>query len=104
MARHCWVSGKSPLYGNNVSHANNKNRRRFEPNLQMASLLSDSLGRTVRLRLTTNAIRTIEHRGGLDSFLLSCCNDQLPPEVRQLKKAVVKARARREAADAVASA
>ena len=67
MARRCAITGKGVQTGNNVSHANNKTRRRFLPNLQDTTLLSDALGQLVRLRLTTHAIRTIEHNGGLDS-------------------------------------
>ncbi len=70
MARRCELTGKTVQSGNNVSHANNKTRRRFLPNLQVTSLLSDVLG-TIRLRLSTRAIRTIEHNGGLDAYLLS---------------------------------
>src|SRR5471032_239123 len=71
MARRCAVTGKGVQTGNNVSHANNKTRRRFLPNLQVISLLSDALGSAIRLRLSTNAIRTIEHNGGIDAFLTS---------------------------------
>ena len=70
MSRRCEITGKGVLSGNNVSHANNKTRRRFLPNLQVTSLLSEALGQTVRLRLSTRAIRTIEHNGGIDAFLL----------------------------------
>ena len=69
MARRCAITGKGVLTGNNVSHANNKTRRRFLPNLQDTSVMSDALGRPVRLRISTNGLRTIEHRGGLDAFL-----------------------------------
>jgi len=88
MARRCAVTGKGVMFGNNVSHANNKSRRRFEPNLQETSLLSDALGRMVRLRLSTNAIRTIEHKGGLDAFLLDAKNAVLSLEARRLKKLI----------------
>ena len=70
MSRRCEISGKAVLSGNTVSHANNKNRRRFLPNLQEQTLLSDVLG-SIRMRLTTHALRTIEHNGGLDAFLTS---------------------------------
>src|SRR3546814_1494829 len=70
MARRCAITGKGVQSGNNVSHANNKTRRRFLPNLQDTSLLSDALGQMVRLRLTVHALRTIEHNGGLDAYLL----------------------------------
>ena len=71
MSRRCAISGKGVLTGNNVSHANNKSRRRFLPNLQEQSLLSDVLGTSVRVRLTTHGLRTIEHNGGLDSHSCS---------------------------------
>jgi large subunit ribosomal protein L28 len=100
MARRCAISGKGVQTGNNVSHANNKTRRRFLPNLQETSLLSDALGHQVRLRLTVHAIRTIEHNGGLDAFLLGTPNAKLPAEARQLKKRIAKAQAAREAAAA----
>jgi large subunit ribosomal protein L28 len=97
MARRCAVTGKGVLFGNNVSHANNKTRRRFQPNLQETSLLSDLLGRMVRLRLSTNAIRTIEHKGGLDAFMLGAKDSLLSPEARRVKRAI-KAAADRKAA------
>ncbi len=101
MARRCEVTGKGTQFGNNVSHANNKNRRRFQPNLQETSLLSDVLGRSVRLRLSTNAIRSIEHRGGLDNFLLKAKDDVLSLDARRLKRQIAKAL---EAAQATAAA
>ncbi len=100
MARRCAISGKGVQTGNNVSHANNKTRRRFLPNLQETALLSDALGHQVRLRLTVHAIRTIEHNGGLDAFLLGTPDTKLPAEARQLKKRIAKAQASREAAAA----
>jgi large subunit ribosomal protein L28 len=98
MARRCAVTGKGTQFGNNVSHANNKNRRRFQPNLQVTSLLSDALGRTVRLRVSTNAIRSIEHRGGIDAFLLSSHDAVLSIEARRLKNQIAKAREARPVA------
>ena len=71
MPRRCALSGKSVQYGNNVSHANNKTRRRFMSNLQVGSVLSDALGHTVRLRITPRGMKTIEHNGGIDSYLLA---------------------------------
>jgi large subunit ribosomal protein L28 len=100
MARRCSITGKGVLVGNNVSHANNKTKRRFVPNLQTTSLLSDALGLSVRLRLTTNALRTIEHNGGLDAFLAGTPNRKLPIEARRLKRRIGMARARKEAAAA----
>lgn len=90
MARRCSVTGKGTQFGNNVSHANNKTRRRFQPNLQETSMLSDALGRMVRLRLSTNAIRSIEHKGGLDSFLLDAKDALLSIEARRLKRLIAK--------------
>ncbi len=90
MARRCAVTGKAVLTGNNVSHANNKTRRRFLPNLQEISLMSEVLGRMVRLRLSTNGIRTIEFHGGLDSFLQRSSASRLTKELAQLKKVVEK--------------
>lgn len=81
------------MTGNNVSHANNKTRRRFLPNLQVASFLSEILGRTFRLRVTTRGIRTIEHKGGLDQFLLNAANAKLDSDLRKIKKQIQKAEA-----------
>ena len=100
MARRCAISGKGVQTGNNVSHANNKTRRRFLPNLQETALLSDALGHQVRLRLTVHAIRSLEHYGGLAAFLLGTANAKPPAEARQLKKRIAKAQAAREAAAA----
>lgn len=90
MTRLCTITGKTVLTGNNVSHANNKTRRRFLPNLQETSLMSDTLGRMVRLRLSTNAIRTIEFHGGLDAFLKRTPASHLSLEVARLKKTIEK--------------
>ena len=78
MSRRCEMTGKGVLTGNNVSHANNKTRRRYLPNLQETALLSDVLGTTVRMRVTTHGLRTIEHNGGLDAFLLGTPDRRLP--------------------------
>ena len=93
MSRVCAVSGKKPLFGHKVSHANNKTKRRFMPNLQVTRLLSDALGQQVRLRLSVNAIRTIEHNGGLDAYLLGVSDTKLPTEARRLKRRIEKASA-----------
>ena len=98
MSRRCQFTGKGVQSGNNVSHANNKTRRRFLPNLQHSSLQSDILGTTVRVRLTTHAIRTIEHNGGLDSFLLGTPNRNLPEEAQVLKRRIARSQAKRAAA------
>jgi len=95
MSRRCEITGKGVLAGNNVSHANNRTRRRFLPNLQETSLLSDALGAAVRMRLSTRAIRTIEHNGGIDAYLLAMPNSRLRPEVLALKRRIEKAGAKR---------
>ena len=89
MARRCIVTGKGVMTGNNVSHANNKTRRRFLPNLQSVSLLSETLGATVTLRVSTRGLRTIEHFGGLDAYLVSTPNCMLSFEALRLKKRIV---------------
>lgn len=96
MARRCSITGKGVLTGNNVSHANNKSRRRFLPNLQETSVLSDALGQMVRLKVTTRGLKTIEHNGGLDSFLLTTNDSVLPVESRRLKKRVQAALAKKQ--------
>ena len=100
MSRRCQITGKSVLTGNNVSHANNKTRRRYLPNLQETSLLSDALGTTVRVRVTTRALRTIEHNGGLDNFLSTTPNRDLPEEAQALKRRIARATVKRAAASA----
>ncbi len=97
MARRCAITGKRPLAGNNVSKANNKTRRRFLPNLQATSLMSDALGKAVRLRLSTRAIRTIECNGGLDIYLLQQTDSRLSLEVRRIKHRIAKAQSVRAA-------
>jgi large subunit ribosomal protein L28 len=94
MARRCGITGKGVQVGNNVSHANNKTKRRFLPNLQATRLLSDALGQQVRLRLTVNAIRTIEFNGGLDAYLLGTSDLKLPIDARRLKRRIEKAAAK----------
>ncbi|HZT50398.1 MAG TPA: 50S ribosomal protein L28 [Stellaceae bacterium] len=96
MARRCSITGKGVQTGHNVSHANNKTKRRFLPNLQETSVLSDALGIGVRLRLTTRAIRTIEHNGGLDSFLMARAPTRLSPEARQLQRRIARALERKK--------
>jgi large subunit ribosomal protein L28 len=91
MARRCGMTGKGVQAGNNVSHANNKTRRRFLPNLQETRLLSDALDQMVRVRLSTRALRTIEHNGGLDAYLLSTSDTKLPEEALVLKRRVRRA-------------
>ncbi len=93
MARRCQLTGKGVQTGNNVSHANNKTRRRFLPNLQRATLISDALGERVRLRLTTHALRTVDRHGGLDAYLLATRDDKLSLAVGRLKRRIRKAAA-----------
>jgi large subunit ribosomal protein L28 len=94
MARRCAVTGKGVQVGHNVSHANNKTKRRYLPNLQRTSVLSDVLG-SVRLRITTAAIRTIEHKGGIDAFVRDTPDRKLSPEIRRLKRRIAAAAARK---------
>ena len=88
MSRRCQITGKSVRTGNKVSHANNKSRRRFLPNVQYTSLLSDTLGEMVRLRTTANGIRTIEKAGGLDAFLKATAITKLEPEAAKVKRRI----------------
>ena len=93
MARRCALTGKGVQTGNNVSHANNKTRRRYLPNLQRQRFYSETLGESVRLRVSTRALRTVEKRGGLDGYLLKARNTELSSELRRLKQRLVQARA-----------
>jgi large subunit ribosomal protein L28 len=90
MARRCELTGKAVLTGNNVSHANKKSRRRFLPNLNEVTLISDALGQTVRLRITSHALRSVEHRGGLDKFLAKAKDSELSIKARRLKRTIAK--------------
>jgi len=90
MSRACELTGKAVMSGNNVSHANNKTRRRFLPNLCDVTLMSEALGQSYRLRVSANALRSVEHRGGLDAFLLKAKSNELSQRARLLKKQVVK--------------
>lgn len=94
MSRRCDITGKGVQSGNNVSHANNKTRRRFLPNLQETKLLSDVLGQQVRLKLTTHAIRSIEHNGGLDAYLAKTADKNLTDAGKRLKRRIEKAAAK----------
>ncbi len=100
MSRRCQLTGKGVQAGNNVSHAQNKNRRRFLPNLQTTKLYSDALGQMISLRLSANAIRTVEKNGGLDAFLMSRNDSKLPEEALRLKRRIEKAAARKAEAAA----
>lgn len=88
MARRCPVTNKATAFGNNVSHANNKTRRRFLPNIQNASFMSEALGRMISLRLSTTGIRTVEFHGGIDAYLQRTSSLKLKGELAQLKKVI----------------
>ena len=100
MSRRCQITGKGVLAGNNVSHANNRTRRRFLPNLQDASLLSDILGLQIRMKLSTRAIRTIEHNGGIDAYILGTPQGRLSEDAKALKRRLLRAQAKRAASTA----
>ncbi|MDP3372178.1 MAG: 50S ribosomal protein L28 [Candidatus Paracaedibacteraceae bacterium] len=88
MSRLCPITGKKGLSGNHVSHANNKSKRRYQPNLQQVSLMSEALGRSVHMRMTTRGLKTVEFHGGLDAFLLRSSTRILNSELRSLKKII----------------
>lgn len=90
MARRCDLTGTGPMSGNNVSHSNVKTRTRFMPNLQRVSLMSDALGLPVSLRITAATLRTVEHNGGLDKFLLKQSNTKITAKALQLKRQIQK--------------
>jgi large subunit ribosomal protein L28 len=89
MTRRCEITGKGPLVGNKVSHANNKTKRRFLPNLQEASFFSTGLKRSITVTSTTSGIRTVEHKGGIDNFLLGTAPTKLNPRLRKVRKQLV---------------
>lgn len=91
MSRVCEFSGKRPMAGNNVSHANNKTKRRFLPNLNEVTLTSDALSRSFRFRISAAALRTVDHRGGLDSFMAKAKDTELSPKALKVKKNISKA-------------
>ena len=93
MARICELTGKGRQVGHNVSHANNKTKRTFLPNLQNVTLISDALGRGVRLRVSMHGLRSVEHVGGLDNWLLKTSTTELSLRARRLKREIEKARA-----------
>lgn len=90
MSRRCELTGKAVQSGNNVSHANKKSRRRFMPNLNEVTLVSDALGQGVRLRISAHALRSVEHRGGIDKFLAKAKDEELSQRARRLKKTIAK--------------
>ena len=91
MSRVCELSGKGPMSGNNVSHANNRTRRRFLPNLNEVTLMSDILGASFKLRISAHALRSVDHRGGLDAFLAKAKDDELSVKAAKIKKDIKKA-------------
>jgi large subunit ribosomal protein L28 len=90
MSRICELTGKGRLVGNNVSHANNKTKRTYLPNLQNVTLISDALGRSVKLRVSTNGLRSVEHVGGLDNWLKKTADTKLSLKARRLKREIAK--------------
>ncbi len=93
MSRVCELTGKGPMVGNNVSHANNKTKRRFLPNLNDVTLISDTLGRSFKLRISASALRSVDHRGGLDAFLAKAKDEELSVNALKIKKDIAKAQA-----------
>ncbi|MGB1338384.1 50S ribosomal protein L28 [Planktomarina sp.] len=93
MARRCELTGKGPMSGNNVSHAKNRTRRRFLPNLNELTLHSDALDRAFKLRISSAALRTVDHRGGLDAFLAKANDAELSDTALKIKKDIAKAQA-----------
>jgi large subunit ribosomal protein L28 len=98
MSRRCELTGKGAQVGHKVSHSNRKTKRRFLPNLLNVTVISDALGRSVKLRVSANALKTIDHRGGLDAFLLKARDAELSPRVLELKRQIKKKAATAEAA------
>jgi large subunit ribosomal protein L28 len=97
MSRRCDLTGKTAQVGHKVSHSNIKTKRRFLPNLLNVTLISDALGRSVRLRVSANALRTVDHRGGLDAFLIKAKDQELSDRARDLKQRIRKAREQKTA-------
>ena len=93
MSRRCELTGKGPMTGNNVSHAHNKTRRRFLPNLNDVTLMSDVLGRSFKFRISAHALRSVDHRGGLDAFLAKAKDEDLSSNALKVKKEIAKASA-----------
>ena len=89
MAKRCQITGKTVMSGNNVSHAKNRTRRRFLPNLQVTTMQSDILGRSLKFRVSTSAIRTVEKHGGIDPFLIQARNSELADEARAIKSEIL---------------
>ena len=90
MSRRCELTGKGPLSGHTVSHSNIKTKRRFLPNLVNVTLMSDALGRSIKLRISANALKTVDHRGGLDAFLAKAKDAELSPKALDIKRQIAK--------------
>ncbi|MBW6506047.1 MAG: 50S ribosomal protein L28 [Rhodobacteraceae bacterium] len=93
MSRVCELTGKGPMSGNTVSHANNRSRRRFLPNLNDVTLMSDVLGQSFKLRISAAGLRSVDHRGGLDAYLAKAKDEVLSVNAQKIKKAISKAQA-----------
>jgi large subunit ribosomal protein L28 len=93
MSRRCELTGKSAQVGHKVSHSNIKTKRRFLPNLLNVTMISDALGRSVRLRVSANALKSVDHRGGLDAYLAKSRDAELSPRALELKRQIAKKRA-----------
>ena len=91
MSRRCELTGKGPMSGNNVSHAKNRTRRRFLPNLNDVSLMSETLGQTFKMKISAAALRSVDHRGGMDAFLAKANDVELSANALKVKKAIAKA-------------
>jgi large subunit ribosomal protein L28 len=98
MSRKCELTGKTAQVGHKVSHSNIKTKRRFLPNLLSVTMISDALGRSVRLRVSAHAFRTVDHRGGLDAFLMKAKDEELSDKARELKRQIRKKQAAKQAA------
>jgi large subunit ribosomal protein L28 len=94
MSRRCDLTGKAVLVGHKVSHSNIKTKRRFLPNLLNVTMMSDALGRSIKLRVSANALKSVDHRGGLDAYLLRAKSETLAPRMRELKKQIEKKQAK----------
>jgi large subunit ribosomal protein L28 len=94
MSRRCELTGKAVLVGHKVSHSNIKTKRRFLPNLLNVTMMSDTLGRSVKLKVSANAIKTVDHRGGLDAYLIAAKDYVLAPKAREIKREIAKKQAK----------
>ena len=91
MARRCELTGKGVLSGHNVSHANNKTKRKFRPNIAEVALISDKLDRTIRLRISKHALRSFDHNGGLDAYIVKLDDEKLSDRALRVKREIVRA-------------